>query len=168
MKRMILLLTLLTLALPPVLADDITTAKDRETVLFARTTPSGAKVTVDGKAVGSTDDMFRVEPGVRRIVIELDGHEQENKQMTIQAGRVSRLVLKLKKRSTKAGSYKAGGFLGPDRKVPAGWTLLKRLDVPADQTAAIAKRLGGKIDKLANDVFIVHGQRVQINLGSVP
>ena len=41
--------------------------------------------------------------------------------------------------------------------VPPGWKVVQRVEVPADQTAAIGKRLGGRIEKLSNDVYLVHG-----------
>ena len=52
---------------------------------------------IDGKQAGTTDDLFCVEPGVRRIVIELDGCTPQSKELTVRAGQITRLVLQLKK-----------------------------------------------------------------------
>ena len=73
------------------------TGSTRGTFLFVRTEPAGAEVLVDGQLVGTSDDLFRVEPGVRTIIINLDGHDPEDEKVTIRAGRVKRLELKLTK-----------------------------------------------------------------------
>ncbi len=47
---------------------------------------------------------------------------------------------------------------------PEGWKVLESFIVNANQTTAIARKLGGRISKLSNTVFSVDGQRVQINV----
>ena len=95
--------TLLSLALLSVLAPPVEVSEKPETLLFVRTTPAGAKVFLDGKPLGTTDDLFSVKPGVRRIVIELEGHDPQSKEVTIRAGEITRLVLEFKKALQEAG-----------------------------------------------------------------
>jgi hypothetical protein len=76
------------------------TGSKRGTFLFVRTEPAGAEVLVDGKVVGASDDLFRVEPGVRTIIIKLDGHDPEDEKVTIRAGRVTRLEVILTKEAS--------------------------------------------------------------------
>lgn len=47
---------------------------------------------------------------------------------------------------------------------PEGWKVEKSFIVPEDQTAAIGKKLEGRIKKLSNTVYSAHGQRVQVNV----
>jgi len=82
---------------PPTQASRPETGSTRGTFLFVRTEPAGAEVLVDGRLVGASDDLFRIEPGVRTVIINLDGHDPEDEVVTIRAGRVTRLELKLTK-----------------------------------------------------------------------
>ncbi len=52
--------------------------------------------------------------------------------------------------------------------VPPGWKVVQRVEVPADQTAAIGKRLGGRIEKLSNDIYLAHGVEIQVNVMRCP
>ena len=61
------------------------TGPQRGTYLFVRTKPDGAKVLIDGKQVGVSDDLFPVDPGVRRIIVELEGHDPNGREVTIRA-----------------------------------------------------------------------------------
>ena len=96
--------TLLSLALLSVLAPPVEVSENPETLLFVRTKPAGAKVLLDGKPLGTSDDLFRVEPGVRRIVIELEGHAPQAKELTVRVGEVTRIVLQLKKQPAVAAN----------------------------------------------------------------
>ena len=82
---------------PPTQSPRLETGPTRGTFLFVRTEPAGAEVLVDGQVVGASDDLFAIEPGVRRIIINLNGHDPEDKKVTIRVGRVTRLELKLTK-----------------------------------------------------------------------
>ena len=75
------------------------TGEKRDTLLYVRTTPPGAKVLLDGKELGTSDDMFSVGPGVGRIVIELDGYQAEPREVTIKANAVTRIELTLKQQA---------------------------------------------------------------------
>jgi peroxiredoxin len=82
----------------------IETGPERGTFLFIRTRPDGAKVLIDGKQVGLSDDLFPVDPGVRRIIVELEGHDPNGRDVTVRVGRVERVRLLLTKRpSARAG-----------------------------------------------------------------
>jgi len=48
--------------------------------------------------------------------------------------------------------------------LPEGWKIEKSFVVPRDQTAAISRRLGGRISKLTNTVLSIEGQRLQVNV----
>ena len=51
---------------------------------------------LDGKELGTSDGEFPVGPGVGRVVVKLDGHQSETKEVTIEANRVTRIELALK------------------------------------------------------------------------
>jgi tetratricopeptide (TPR) repeat protein len=99
MQRAICLtvLFLLTLATTS-LADDkpVETGEKRDTLLYVRTVPSGAKVLLDGKELGTSNGMFHVAPGVGTIQVELNGHAPNKKKVTIRAEGVTRVELALK------------------------------------------------------------------------
>ena len=118
MKIIALPLVLLGLLVPLVHADQTRTSEKPETWLFVRTTPPGAQVFLDGKQLGTSTDLFPVESGVRKLVVKLEGHDPQTQTVTIRAGEVTRVVLKLKKRP-KAGRSNAvparpGPAQGPD------------------------------------------------------
>lgn len=50
------------------------------------------------------------------------------------------------------------------RNIPANWEVEESLIVPGDQTAAIANKLGSRIKKLSNTIFLVQGRRFQVNV----
>ena len=95
MANTLLSVTLLCLCAPPVEKSPTPT-----THLYVRTTPSGARVLLDGKPLGTSPGVFSVEPGVRRIVIHWDGYDPDDKEITIRAGRVTRLEVKLGDRAS--------------------------------------------------------------------
>lgn len=50
------------------------------------------------------------------------------------------------------------------KKIPAGWLIEKSFIAPQEQTAAIGKKLGGRIKNLSNTIFSVQGKRFQVNV----
>lgn len=50
------------------------------------------------------------------------------------------------------------------RKIPSEWQVVDSSIVPPEQTAAIVKKLGGRIKKLSNAIFSVRGKRFQVNI----
>lgn len=75
------------------------TGEKRDTLLYVRTMPPGAKVLLDGKELGVSNGTFAVEPGVAAIRVELEGHKAGGKQVTIRADRVTRIELVLEPES---------------------------------------------------------------------
>lgn len=75
------------------------------TWLYVRTNPRGADVLVDGKRLGKSNGLFVVEPGVRRITIELDDHGSEGRKIVIKAGEIRRVELDLKRRPNDTGKF---------------------------------------------------------------
>ncbi|MHC4400653.1 MAG: PEGA domain-containing protein [Planctomycetota bacterium] len=144
--------TVLSLAVYCLCAAEIDTSQTPTTHLYVRTTPSGAKVFLDGNQLGTSPGLFPVKAGVRRIIIELEGHEQEAEDVTIRVGRVKRINLVLKERPDPAkerpdsvaevlkqfqtaaneldGDKLAALFLPPD-DTPAGQTRRKHLEEAA-------------------------------------
>ena len=72
------------------------TGQRRDTLLYVKTVPPGAKVLLDGKEIGTSDDIFHVAPGVGVVHVELNGHKPSEKQVTIRADGVTRVELLLK------------------------------------------------------------------------
>jgi hypothetical protein len=95
-------ITLLSLALFCAAAPPVKTSKTPETMLYVRTTPSGAEILLDEKPLGTSPGLFKVPPGVRRVVVELDGYEPGDEEVTIKAGHITRVVLRLNKRPGRA------------------------------------------------------------------
>ncbi|MHC4060612.1 MAG: alpha/beta hydrolase family protein [Planctomycetota bacterium] len=54
------------------------------------------------------------------------------------------------------------------KKIPAGWQLEDSFIAPRDQTAVIAKKLGGRVKRLSNAIFSVHGRHFQVNVFECP
>jgi hypothetical protein len=52
---------------------------------------------MDGKELGVTPDLFDVEPGTAKIVVKLEGYDPIEKELEIQASRVTKLELEFKK-----------------------------------------------------------------------
>jgi hypothetical protein len=77
-------------------ADPPKTGEMRDTLIYIRSTPPGAKVFVDGKEVGKTNGLFRVEAGVATVILELEKHGQVKQQVTIPANAITRIVIELR------------------------------------------------------------------------
>ena len=88
------------LALLPLAGDPpsvATNKKDAKTELYVRTIPSGAKVSVDGKLLGTTDGLFSISAGTREVVVRLEGFDTEERTVTVRGGKITRLILELQK-----------------------------------------------------------------------
>ena len=75
------------------------TGAKRDTLIYVRTDPPGAKVLLDGKEVkelGRTNGLFRIDAGVATIILELEGYGQEKRHVTIQADKITRIEIELK------------------------------------------------------------------------
>ncbi len=104
MNSSILLIALFSIAAPPV-----ETSATPTTRLYVRTIPSGAEVRLDGKPAGKSDDLFVVPAGVRKMTIEveLDGHYPEHQDVQIRGGRITRVELKMLRRTAAEGEKPA-------------------------------------------------------------
>jgi WD40 repeat protein len=142
MKIFALPLVLLGLLVPLVHADQTRTSEKPETWLFVRTTPPEAQVFLDGKQLGTSTDLFPVQSGVHKLVVKLEGHQPQTQTVTIPAGEVTRVVLKLKKRPKTGGSNAV-----PERPAPDSAS-------PDDKDAVAAiKKLGAEL-KLRSDATV--------------
>jgi len=65
---------MLTLALLSGGAELADTGEVPATLLYVRTTPSGADVRLDGERLGISDDLFPVKPGAHEIAVDLEGY----------------------------------------------------------------------------------------------
>lgn len=76
-------------------AEPVKTGEKRDTLLYIRTDPPGAKVLINGKEAGSSDGLFRVEPGSGTILVELEGRKPDKRQVIIRANAITRVEMSL-------------------------------------------------------------------------
>ena len=81
-------------------SEKVKTQEKAQTLLVVRTTPGGADVRLNGKPVGSSDELLPVEPGKYKLVVDLSGHEPVEQEITIRNGRITRIVLTLEKKGS--------------------------------------------------------------------
>jgi len=70
----------------------------RETRLYVRTIPPGAKVVLDGKELGVSDCLLIVLPGDHSVTLEMEGYNDQNHGVRVTAKQITRLVVTLKKK----------------------------------------------------------------------
>lgn len=103
MKNAFCLLTVFFLSALCQAADPpVETGEERDTLLYVKTDPPGAKVFLDGKELGTSNNTFPVDAGVGAIRVELDGYKPGTKQVTIRSNRITRLELELKPKAETA------------------------------------------------------------------
>ena len=167
----------LSLALIVSTPPSVETEKAPRTQVYVCTTPPGAQIAVDGQPRVTSPHLFDVPPGVRKMTIDvvLDDHYPKKRQVIIRGGRITRVMLDLTRKpqtSERAPSPAVGvtteSISERLENLPPGWTVLKSFVVPRDQTAAIEKRLGGRIKHLSNTFLAAHNQRVQVNVIECP
>ena len=93
------------------------TGEKRDTLIYVRTNPPGAKVFVDGKELGKTNGLFPVEAGVATVILELEGHGQVKKQVTIPADKITRIEIELKPQGS-TGNRGGRSIAAPDAGSP--------------------------------------------------
>jgi hypothetical protein len=76
--------------------EPVKTGEKRDTLLYVRTDPPGAKVLLNGKELGTSNGLFRVEPGTGTILVELEGRRPDERQVIIRANGVTRVELELR------------------------------------------------------------------------
>ncbi|MEK7486380.1 MAG: transglutaminase-like domain-containing protein, partial [Planctomycetota bacterium] len=72
------------------------------------------------------------------------------------------LITGLYAQETKPLCYRE--ILDASTPAPQGWTLDKRVEVPAEQLGALSHKLGAKITRLTNTSFLYEKQAIQINV----
>lgn len=92
-------------------AEPVKTGMDRDTLLYIRTDPPGAKVFVNGKEMGTSNGLFPVQPGKGTILVELEGRKPDQRQVVIRANAITRLELSLEPRPEPQGPRFIGHFL---------------------------------------------------------
>jgi transglutaminase-like putative cysteine protease len=63
-----------------------------------------------------------------------------------------------------AGAVASGQQAPRFDTLPPGWEVVKQFAVPADQTAAIAEQLGGRIQSLSNTILTAEGRQLRVNV----
>jgi hypothetical protein len=150
---------------------DVTTSPKPTTRLYVRTTPEGADVSVDGKQRGKAPQLFEVPPGVKSMLVEVElaGQGKQKKVVAIEGGRIVRVEFKFEDRvrpspRTPPRGVSARSIRDRVMNPPEGWKVERSFMVSEDQTAAIAKKLGGQIKHLSNTFLSAHDQHVQVNV----
>ncbi len=98
--------TVLSLVLATVFAPPAKTSAERSTRIYVRTTPPGASIVLDGKELGTSDGLFLVPPGVRKITLEMDGFDPETKNFDVKEGWITRVEVQMVKKKGDADTAK--------------------------------------------------------------
>jgi hypothetical protein len=105
------------------------------TGIAVKTTPGGARVSIDGEVVGVTELERGVLPGRHRIVMELRGYETATRELDVLAGETAVIVATLRPLAPAAGAAP------PPAKHRAGSSALRLapwIAIGAGSTAAVA------------------------------
>jgi WD40 repeat protein len=87
----------LSLVLFSLVALAIGASRKPPTELYVKTEPPAATVLVDGKELGTSPEVFEVEPGAHTVTVTLAGHEPIVQEVRITDGRIKRVILELQK-----------------------------------------------------------------------
>lgn len=103
-KRTVLSATVAVLAIlwlggPPAVAEHVEAEKNPATQLYIRTVPSGARIVIDGQPQGVSDRLIALPKDAGRVDLEIhmDGYEAERQDVAIAEGKITRVVVRLKK-----------------------------------------------------------------------
>jgi hypothetical protein len=90
-------LAAIALVLTPVgaLAALLPAAEDPPAELYVRTTPAGATLTLDGKKLGTSPNIFKVVPGKHELLAVMDGYKSTKRDIVVPATRIERVILTL-------------------------------------------------------------------------
>ncbi|MGO8747133.1 MAG: PEGA domain-containing protein [Thermoguttaceae bacterium] len=94
--------------------EPVKTGEKRDTLLYVRTDPPGARVLLNGKELGTSNGLFQVEPGTGTILVELEGRKPDQRQVIIRANGVTRLELQLKPQAKAEGEADVGKAAKPE------------------------------------------------------
>ncbi|MHC4399567.1 MAG: PEGA domain-containing protein [Planctomycetota bacterium] len=70
-------------------------SREPPTELYVETDPPGATVLVDGKEVGTSPGLFKVEPGVREIIVKSADHDSKGGKVEARGSRITKITLHL-------------------------------------------------------------------------
>lgn len=126
---------------PPLAA--VQQSPDATTRLYVKTIPAGAEVTVDGERLGTSDALFLVPAGMRRVSVQFDGQEPEVRQVEVAAGRITRVEIACAADDPAAGigAVAAGGFPAGDVAAPGDRVVLQ-----SPRAAPVTRARLSKID----------------------
>lgn len=93
--------TLLSVMLATVFAPPAATSAERSTRIYVRTTPPGASIVLDGKELGTSDGLFLVPPGVRKITLEMDGYDPHGETLDVKEGWITRVEVRMVRKEEK-------------------------------------------------------------------
>ncbi|MEE8450261.1 MAG: PEGA domain-containing protein, partial [Thermoguttaceae bacterium] len=108
--------TLLSIVLSCITAPPLQTSEKPDSLLYIRTTPAGAQILLDGKPLGTSDGLFPIKPGTYKIIVDLQGHEPKEQNITIRDGRITRVELQLDKRPAETASSNSSTAEPSERK----------------------------------------------------
>jgi len=160
---------ILWLALLGAVGPDVDATEKRETFLYVATSPPGAEVLVDGKRVGTTPGLFPFKPGPSRVIVELVGHDQHGEIVTIRAGDIKRLKLRLKRQAAaKVDNQTLGpgasldSILARLKRPPKGWKVLESLTKSADELADADDELAGRVEHVSRIFLSRRGKTILV------
>ena len=81
-------------------AQDVQVAPKPTTHLYVKTVPPGATVTLDGKMLGKSDNLFDATSGTHKLALKMDGYAADNRSIEIVDGEITRVEVDLKKQSS--------------------------------------------------------------------
>jgi hypothetical protein len=79
---------------------DVETSPQTTTQLYVKTTPTGAEVSLDGHVLGKSDKLFKVAAGTHKLSLRLEGYVQEDRNVEVRDGEITRVEVELKKKSS--------------------------------------------------------------------
>jgi hypothetical protein len=85
------------LAVLAVLGASVCADEPPPTRLYVKTVPAGARILLDGKEIGRSDDLFVIGPGTHTVRVELDGYVAQERQVQLPSERITRLELEFSK-----------------------------------------------------------------------
>jgi hypothetical protein len=138
MNAMFLVAAMLVLAEP-----NVETSPQTATQLYVKTVPSGATVTLDGKKIGRSDGLFKVAAGKHQLALQLEGYALDERSIDVPEGEITRLEVKLTKRSEWETVLGYVGDSSEDRRSFADSGHAVAFQRPADARSIVAVKLFG-------------------------
>jgi hypothetical protein len=92
-------------------AQNVEATPQPTTSLYVKTVPPGATVTVDGKRLGESNDLFTVSAGSHKLTLHLEGYDDEERTIDVRDGQITRVEVTLKKQGEAAPAKQVKSFL---------------------------------------------------------